>query len=97
MKPTFFLSLVISFAWVCLTNGQWDSNAVPGRTAMVHLFEWKWGDIADECERYLGPNGFAGVQVRYFSIIFFLSIIKVTVIRLGPGISKYGKCRCVAT
>jgi len=63
MKPTFFLSLAISFAWVCLTNGQWDSNALPGRTAMVHLFEWKWNDIADECERYLGPNGFAGVQV----------------------------------
>ena len=37
-------------------------NASP-RTVMVHLFEWKWTDIAKECETYLGPNGFAGVQV----------------------------------
>ncbi|XP_008552028.1 alpha-amylase 1 [Microplitis demolitor] len=30
---------------------------------MVHLFEWKWSDIAVECERFLGPKGYAGVQV----------------------------------
>jgi len=30
---------------------------------MVHLFEWKWADIANECETFLAPNGFAGVQV----------------------------------
>ncbi|AKJ28453.1 alpha-amylase [Caldimonas brevitalea] len=33
------------------------------RTAFVHLFEWKWTDVAKECETYLGPKGFAGVQV----------------------------------
>ncbi|HEY1012502.1 MAG TPA: carbohydrate-binding module family 20 domain-containing protein [Herpetosiphonaceae bacterium] len=33
------------------------------RTAFVHLFEWKWDDIAQECESYLGPKGFAAVQV----------------------------------
>ncbi len=33
------------------------------RTAFVHLFEWKWADIAKECETYLGPKGFAAVQV----------------------------------
>ncbi|XP_008853394.1 pancreatic alpha-amylase-like [Nannospalax galili] len=33
------------------------------RTSIVHLFEWRWVDIAKECERYLGPNGFGGVQV----------------------------------
>ncbi|CAL8072299.1 unnamed protein product [Orchesella dallaii] len=42
---------------------QWDPNFVPGKTAMVHLFEWRWEDIALECERYLGPHGFGGVQV----------------------------------
>jgi len=31
--------------------------------AFVHLFEWKWTDIAAECENYLGPAGFAAVQV----------------------------------
>lgn len=29
----------------------------------MHLFEWKWADIANECERFLAPNGYAGVQV----------------------------------
>lgn len=29
----------------------------------VQLFEWKWTDIASECETVLGPAGFAAVQV----------------------------------
>ena len=29
----------------------------------VHLFEWKWPDVAAECETRLGPNGFRAVQV----------------------------------
>lgn len=29
----------------------------------VHLFEWRWPDIAAECENFLGPNGYAAVQV----------------------------------
>lgn len=33
------------------------------RTAFVHLFEWQWNDIANECENVLGPKGFAAVQV----------------------------------
>jgi alpha-amylase len=31
--------------------------------AFVHLFEWPWADVARECESYLGPAGFTGVQV----------------------------------
>jgi len=27
------------------------------------LFEWKWTEIAKECERFLGPNGYGAVQV----------------------------------
>ena len=30
---------------------------------MVHLFEWKWTDIAAECETVLGPAGFKAVQI----------------------------------
>ncbi len=30
--------------------GQYDPNC-NGKTAIVHLFEWKWSDIAAECER----------------------------------------------
>ncbi|XP_064188330.1 alpha-amylase-like isoform X3 [Anguilla rostrata] len=34
-----------------------------GRTSIVHLFEWRWADVAQECERYLAPNGYGGVQI----------------------------------
>ncbi|XP_046454250.1 alpha-amylase-like isoform X3 [Daphnia pulex] len=34
-----------------------------GKQVMVHLFEWKWTDIAAECERYLAGAGYCGVQV----------------------------------
>ena len=32
----------------------------------MHLFEWRWADIALECEHYLAPNGFGGVKVCSF-------------------------------
>lgn len=43
---------------------QHNPHTKHGRTAIVHLFEWRWADIAAECERFLGPNGYGGVQVR---------------------------------
>ncbi|WP_199336520.1 alpha-amylase [Oscillatoria sp. FACHB-1407] len=39
-----------------------ESKTLP-RTAFVHLFEWQWDDIARECETFLGPQGFAAVQI----------------------------------
>ncbi|MEM9493130.1 MAG: alpha-amylase family glycosyl hydrolase, partial [Myxococcota bacterium] len=33
------------------------------RATFVHLFEWKWTDIARECEQFLGPRGFEAVQI----------------------------------
>ncbi|KAI8761819.1 alpha-amylase [Biomphalaria glabrata] len=33
------------------------------KQVIVHLFNWKWTDIAQECERFLGPKGFCGVQI----------------------------------
>nr|WP_298250425.1 alpha-amylase family protein [uncultured Halomonas sp.] len=30
---------------------------------IVHLFEWRWDDIAAECETHLGPTGIDAVQV----------------------------------
>ncbi|XP_055692015.1 alpha-amylase A-like [Lutzomyia longipalpis] len=46
-----------------VADGQFDPHFLPGRSVIVHLFEWKFSDIAAECENYLGPNGFGGVQV----------------------------------
>ncbi|TKR75722.1 hypothetical protein L596_016974 [Steinernema carpocapsae] len=33
------------------------------RQVLVHLFEWKWRDVAKECEDYLQHFGFGAVQV----------------------------------
>ena len=30
---------------------------------LVHLFQWKYNDIANECENVLGPKGYQGVQI----------------------------------
>ncbi|NXB74452.1 AMYP amylase, partial [Donacobius atricapilla] len=54
----YFLLLIVGFCW-----GQYNPNTLPKRTSIVHLFEWRWQDIALECERYLAPNGFGGVQI----------------------------------
>ncbi|PMR68407.1 alpha-amylase [Halomonas heilongjiangensis] len=34
-----------------------------GSPVIVHLFEWRWDDIATECETHLGPAGIDAVQV----------------------------------
>ncbi len=44
-----------------------QTYASSGRAAagdvFVHLFEWRWTDIARECEVFLGPRGYKGVQI----------------------------------
>jgi len=54
MVPVFFAQL----AFILPTTG-----AESGQSAFVHLFEWSWKDIAQECEDWLGPKGYRGVQV----------------------------------
>ena len=34
-----------------------------GSGTVVHLFEWKWTDVARECVDVLGPAGYSAVQV----------------------------------
>lgn len=57
------MKLVILCALFGLGLAQHNPHTKHGRTAIVHLFEWRWADIAAECERFLAPNGFGGVQV----------------------------------
>jgi alpha-amylase len=57
------LHLVCVLFFVANIHAQKNPNTLQGRSAIVHLFEWKFHDIADECERFLAPKGFAGVQV----------------------------------
>jgi len=40
-----------------------ESHCKDQKQAIVHLFEWSWDAIAEECETWLGPKGFCGVQI----------------------------------
>lgn len=55
--------LVYALAILSAVAAYNDPHYVPGHDGIVHLFEWKWPDIAKECENFLGPMGFGGVQV----------------------------------
>jgi alpha-amylase len=62
LNAAFLVLLVSSFP----TYGGTPTTSTPislPRTVMVHLFEWKWKDIAKECREFLGPHGFSAVQV----------------------------------
>jgi alpha-amylase len=48
------------------SDGGLNLPTLPNDTStgvFVHLFEWRWADVALECERYLGPKGFTAVQI----------------------------------
>ncbi len=46
------------------SGGTFDAGASgPPGGVFVHLFEWTWPDVAAECESFLGPKGYAAVQV----------------------------------
>lgn len=64
MQVGFLVSICLCIG-VNLIHAQKDPNSTPNRNTAVHLFEWKWTDIALECERFLGPYGYAGVQVEF--------------------------------
>ena len=60
------ISLII-ICLICVNNARYAPYKDPlyrnGTTVMIHLFEWKWTDIASECERFLAPKGYAAVQI----------------------------------
>ncbi|KAK4876350.1 hypothetical protein RN001_012772 [Aquatica leii] len=47
-----------TFSWA-QKNPHWLKD----RNSIVHLFEWRWRDIAAECEAFLQHKGFGGVQI----------------------------------
>uniref|UniRef100_A0A671RYL4 Alpha-amylase n=2 Tax=Sinocyclocheilus anshuiensis TaxID=1608454 RepID=A0A671RYL4_9TELE len=61
--PLGTMKLLIVAALFGLCLAQHNPNSKHNRTSIVHLFEWRWADIAEECERYLAPNGYGGVQI----------------------------------
>ncbi|KAJ9575442.1 hypothetical protein L9F63_007693, partial [Diploptera punctata] len=61
-KVTMLVVLALLMCIAC-TQSQKCTNTWSNRSAIVHLFEWKFEDIAEECEKFLAPKGFAAVQV----------------------------------
>lgn len=55
--------VIVFIAFTNVALSQHNPNFFPNRSTIVHLFEWKFNDIANECETYLSSHGFAGVQV----------------------------------
>ena len=69
-----------------------DPHCVDGRHGIVHLFEWKWSDIAAECERFLGPYGFCGVQVSEILMISVFGVCPIRRVSEILMISVFGVC-----
>ncbi len=38
-------------------------HGVNGKDTIAFLFNWKWPDIANECEQFLSKYGYAAVRV----------------------------------
>ncbi|KAH3712444.1 alpha-amylase-like [Dreissena polymorpha] len=62
MVPTWIFAIACMIH-VAFAGPYSDPHCAAGRDTIVHLFEWKWTDIKAECERFLGPMGYCGVQV----------------------------------
>ncbi|VDP22457.1 unnamed protein product, partial [Heligmosomoides polygyrus] len=63
-----WLILASTLLQLCVTDGYnyyWYDKAqtLANRQTMVHLFEWKWTDVAAECENFLQYYGYGAVQI----------------------------------
>lgn len=57
-----FLLCLVFISYFSISLAQYDPHFDKGKT-IVHLFEWKWVDIAQECENFLQSHSYGGVQV----------------------------------
>ena len=56
---------LLSLFTVAACSGTQPGTSPPpavGDGVFVQMFEWRWNDLARECEEYLGPAGYAAVQ-----------------------------------
>lgn len=89
--------VIISFSTQHLAEAQKEPHFKGNCTTIVHLFEWVWQDIAKECETFLGPEGYGGIQVSlmlekysnnliiYKLILRFPRPMKCAKLRVSPG------------
>lgn len=57
---------LVSIAALFFSNpalGQWNTQTWSDRQTYVHLFEWKWKDIANECETFLARYKYGAIQI----------------------------------
>lgn len=78
------INYVSLISLACFVYAQHNPNFKYPRRAIVQLFEWKFVDITRECETFLGPNNFGGVQVK---LTFYLSKILSTIIVNTSGVT----------
>lgn len=58
------LTIVATHGTQAKFNGFQHTNTGEPDGVIVHLVDWKYEDIAYECETVLEKRGFAGVQVK---------------------------------
>ncbi|KAK9871279.1 hypothetical protein WA026_011549 [Henosepilachna vigintioctopunctata] len=58
-----FVSICYFLHMITSISSQKNPNFAENRSTIVHLFEWKWKDIAQECENFLSKHGYGGVQI----------------------------------
>ncbi|XP_074604694.1 alpha-amylase-like [Brevipalpus obovatus] len=59
--------LIVATVLVCpLSSGERSEysrpNMIGNRSVIVQMFEWRFDDLAEECENFLGPYGYGGIQ-----------------------------------
>jgi alpha-amylase len=69
VRPSRWVFAVVTTLVVSLLAGACVRDTTHGRAGttdhdvIVHLFQWPWDSVAQECAEVLGPAGFAAVQV----------------------------------
>lgn len=67
----FAISAALVLVLSSFSVAQKDTHYEEGRSTIVHLFEWKFSDIAAECENFLQYHGFGAVQVSSLNILIY--------------------------
>lgn len=63
MRDRYLFIVLLQLVALASVWTQKEPHFLDNRSTMVHLFEWTWPEIARECEEFLGPQGYGGVQV----------------------------------
>ncbi|WP_431727602.1 carbohydrate-binding module family 20 domain-containing protein [Verrucosispora sp. TAA-831] len=64
--PAALVATLVAAGLTVVAAGTAPASAAEVRAngdAIVHLFQWRWDSVAQECESTLGPQGWGGVQV----------------------------------